>query len=149
MEVTIIEQGKKQFLNLLLLADETEEAIDLYLDRGTLFALHDDGLKGVCVVTDEGGGEYEIQNLAIAEAAQRRGYGRYLIDYICRYYKDKALVMLVGTGDTPAMVSFYENSGFVFSHRIVDYMLAHYEQPIYEDGVQVRDKVYFKRTLAD
>ena len=47
MEIKIIESNKKDFLDLLLLADEQESMIDKYLDRGNLFALYDDGLKSM------------------------------------------------------------------------------------------------------
>ncbi len=36
MEIKIIESNKKDFLDLLLLADEQENMIDKYLDRGIL-----------------------------------------------------------------------------------------------------------------
>ncbi|MDR0294503.1 MAG: hypothetical protein LBH95_10190 [Oscillospiraceae bacterium] len=55
--------------------------------------------------------------------------------------------MIVGTGDTPIIVLFYENSGFVFSYRIENYILEHYNEPIFEHGVQLKDKVYLKRSL--
>ena len=45
---------REQYLQLLLLADEQESMIDRYLERGTMFVLLDDGVKGVCVVTDDG-----------------------------------------------------------------------------------------------
>ena len=64
MNVDIINENKKAFLDLLLLADEQEDMIDKYLDRGTLFALYDDGLKSICVVTKEEGDSFEIQSLA-------------------------------------------------------------------------------------
>jgi len=67
MKVKIIEANKKNYLDLLLLADEQESMIDKYLDRGTLFALYDSDLKSVCVVTDEGGDVFEIQNIATYE----------------------------------------------------------------------------------
>lgn len=38
MEIVIIDKNKKDFLDLLLLADEQENMIDKYLDGGTLFA---------------------------------------------------------------------------------------------------------------
>ena len=41
MKVEIILDNKKQFLDLLLLADEQEDMIDKYLDRGDMFALYD------------------------------------------------------------------------------------------------------------
>jgi GNAT superfamily N-acetyltransferase len=147
LQVVIINEHKKDFLDLLLLADEQEDMIDQYLDRGDLFALYDDGLKSICVVTDEGNGVFEIQSLATYPRFQGRGYGRYLINHVCGYYKEAGTAMLVGTGDTPVIVPFYENSGFVFSHRIEDYFLAHYREPIFEHGVQLKDKVYFKRGL--
>ena len=147
MEVKIIKNSKKDFLDLLLLADEQEDMIDKYLERGTLFALYDEGLKSICVVTDEGDGAFEIQSLATYPQLQRQGYGRYLINHVCDYFKDKGTTMLVGTGDTPVILPFYENSGFVFSHRIENYILEHYDKPIFEHGVQLKDKIYFKRRL--
>jgi len=48
LNVVIFNDNKKDFLDLLLLADEQEDMIDKYLDRGVLFALYDDGLKSIC-----------------------------------------------------------------------------------------------------
>ena len=147
MEVRIIENNQRDFMDLLLLADELESMIDKYLDRGTLFALYDDGLKSICAVTDEGNGDFEIQNLATYEQFQRRGYGSYLVNYICEHYKGKGAAMYVGTGDSPNTIPFYEYCGFVFSHRIDNYFPEHYGKPIFEDGVQLIDKIYLKRDL--
>ena len=52
MEIKIINENKKQFIDLLLLADEQESMIDRYLERGELFALYDNDLKSICVVTE-------------------------------------------------------------------------------------------------
>jgi len=142
-----VNDNKKDFLDLLLLADEQEDMIDRYLDRGTLFALYDSDLKSTCVVTDEGNDTFEIQSLATYPQFQGKGYGRYLINYVCDYYKGKDATMTVGTGDSPKHISFYENSGFVFSHSVEGYFLEHYDVPIIEDVVQIKDKVYFKRDL--
>ena len=149
MNVAIVKKNKKDFLGLLLLADEQEDMIDRYLDRGTLFALYDDGLKSVCVVTDEGNGTFEIQNLATYPQFQKKGYGRYLLNHICDYYKGTATTIIVGTGDTPIIIPFYENSGFTFSHRQKNYFPEHYDHPIHEHGVQLIDKVYLKRILHE
>jgi len=148
MEITIINDNKKDFLDLLLLADEQESMIDKYLDRGTLFALYDNGLKSICVVTDEGDGSCEIQNLATYEQFQGKGYGRRIVKHVCEFYKSKCSTMLVGTGDVPWTVSFYERCGFVFSHRLKDYFIKHYDNPMFEEGIQLKDKVYFKMELG-
>jgi ribosomal protein S18 acetylase RimI-like enzyme len=147
MEIKIIEDNKKDFLDLLLLADEQENMIDKYLERGTLFALYDGGLRSICVVTDEGNGSFEIQNLATYEQFQRMGYGRASVEYVCKYFKGKGTTMLVVTGESPSTVPFYERCGFVFSHRLVNYFVEHYEKPIIDMGVQLKDKVYFKMDL--
>lgn len=54
MEIQEIKTNKKDFLPLLLLADEQEDMIDRYLERGTMFVLNDGGVVCECVVTDEG-----------------------------------------------------------------------------------------------
>ena len=56
VEIRRVETNKKQYLALLLLADEQEDMIDRYLERGSMYVLEDDGVKAECVVTDEGGG---------------------------------------------------------------------------------------------
>ena len=55
-------------MELLLLADEQESMIDRYLDRGEMFVLEDNGVKAVCVVTDEGDGVCELKNIAVTPA---------------------------------------------------------------------------------
>lgn len=72
MEIKLITSNKKQFLDLLLLADEQESMIDKYLERGEMFALYDDGLKAISVVTCEGEGIYEIKNIAVCPSSQRK-----------------------------------------------------------------------------
>jgi len=149
MNVAIITNNKKQFLNLLLLADEQEDMINKYLERGTLFALYDDDLKSICVVTDEGNSTFEIQNLATYPQFQGKGYARHLINHVCDYYKDKGTTMILGTDDVSKNISFYQNSGFVVSHRLENYFIEHYDKPIFERGVQLKDKVYLKRDLRE
>ena len=56
MKIYRIDNNKKLCLPLLLLADEQEDMIDRYLERGTMYVLDDDGIKAECVVTDEGDG---------------------------------------------------------------------------------------------
>ena len=67
MEIRIIHEDKKQFIDLLLLADEQESMIDKYLERGELFALYDNGLKSICVVTIESPDICELKNIATHE----------------------------------------------------------------------------------
>ena len=128
--------NKKQYLDLLLLADEQESMIDRYLERGEMFVLSEDGsIRASCVVTREAEDIFEIKNIAVYPQFQRRGYGKKLI--------------LVGTGDSPLAIPFYENCGFTYSHRIPDFFTDNYDHPIYEAGKQLKDMVYLKHNMDE
>ena len=85
---TKITENKKQFLDLLLVADEQEDMIDRYLPDGDLFALHDGDLKSVCVVLPIDNEVCELKNIATYEQYRGMGYGRALIQYICDQYRE-------------------------------------------------------------
>ena len=61
MEIKEIAENKKQFLPLLLLADEQEDMIDKYITDGTMYVLDDNRVKGECVVIDAGNKILEIK----------------------------------------------------------------------------------------
>lgn len=147
LDIQKIDQNKKQFLPLLLLADEQEDMIDRYLDKGVLYVLDDDGIKSECVVTDEGGGIIEIKNIATWPEYQRKGYGKTLIDYIVMKYKDKYSILQVGTGDSSLTIPFYERCGFTRSHSIKNFFINNYNHPIFENGVQLVDMIVLRRKL--
>ena len=67
-----VTENKKQYLSLLLLADEQESMIDRYLDKGTMYVLDDDGIKAECVVTDEGNGILELNYSLLTPRRLRR-----------------------------------------------------------------------------
>ena len=147
MEIRELKENKKQFLSLLLLADEQEDMIDRYIDKGTVYVLDDDGIKCQCVVTDEGGGILEIKNIATEPDCQEKGYGRTLIEYVAAKYKGTYSVLQVGTGESPLTIPFYEKCGFTRSHRIKNFFTDNYDHPIYEGGIQLVDMIYLQRKL--
>ena len=157
ISIQIITENKTDFLPLLLLGDEDESYINEYLGRGDLFVLYDGDVKSVCVVTDEGSGTksngsksrtLEIQNIATDKRYQRQGYASRLIDYIARHYAGRYDKIILGTGDVPGILAFYERCGFTVTHRVPDYFTTHYDHPIVEDGVLLKDKIYLKRKIV-
>lgn len=148
ISIRLITENRKDFLPLLLLGDEQESYIDAYLERGDLFALYDGDLKSMCVVTDEGDGILEIQNIATNKRYQKQGYASRLIDYVAGYYAGRYDKIILGTGDVPGILTFYERCGFSVTHRMPDYFTTHYDHPIIEDGVLLKDKVYLERKLT-
>lgn len=147
MRIEKVSGNKKQFLDLLLLADEQEDMIDKYLPEGDLFALFDDDLKSVCVVLPLDSESCELKNIATYPQYQGRGYGRALIRYISDFYQSAFKTMLVGTGETPAILSFYESCGFEISHRIKNFFTDHYDHPMFEGDIQLVDMIYLKKDL--
>ena len=145
MTIKQVMKGKKEYIDLLLLADEQEDMIDKYLERGEMFVLDDAGIKAECVVTQEGDGVYELKNIAVLPDCQRKGYGKSLIEFLFSHYTH-CRTMLVGTGDVPSSLTFYNKCGFTESHRIKTFFIDNYDHPIFEDGKQLIDMVYLKRT---
>lgn len=144
MEIRKITGNKKNHIDLLLLADEQEDMIDKYLEKGEMFVLDDNGIKAECVITKEDDGVYELKNIAVLPACQRKGYGKILIDFIIAHYSD-CNVLFVGTGDCPSILSFYHNCGFSESHRVENFFIDNYNHPMFEEGIQLVDMVYLKR----
>ena len=148
MDIRKIEENKKRFLPLHLLGDEQESMIDRYLEEGDLYVLYDeDEALGVCVLTFPEAGTAEIRNLAVDPARQRRGLGRYLVDFAAQTCAPACSRLLVGTGDSPLTVPFYLACGFRESHRVANFFTDHYDHPIFEGGRQLVDMVYFQMEL--
>lgn len=149
IKIEKITENKKQFLDLLLLADEQENMIDKYLPDGDLYALHEDDLKSVCVVVRIDSETCELKNIATYGKYQGRGYGSALINFISDIYKKDYKTMLVGTGETPAILSFYESCGFKKSHRLKNFFTDNYDHPMFEGDIQLVDMIYLKKDLQE
>ena len=147
MRIEKITDNKKQYLDLLLLADEQENMIDKYLTIGDMFALYDDDLKTVCVVVAIDEKTCELKNIATYKKYQGNGYAKTLIKFVSDFYKNNYKTMLVGTGDVPKILSFYESCGFEKSYSIQNFFTENYDRPIFEEGIQLIDMVYLKKAL--
>lgn len=151
--MSIIKQitgNKRDYMELLLLADEQEDMVLRYLDRGEMFVLEDEGcVCAVCVVTDEGDSVCELKNIAVSPVFQRRGYGRELFRFAEKHYSGRFDKLIVGTGDSPLTVPFYESCGFVRAHSVKNFFTDNYDHPIFEAGVQLIDMIYFEKSLTE
>ncbi|NJO88037.1 MAG: GNAT family N-acetyltransferase, partial [Chloroflexia bacterium] len=116
-----------------------------YLEDGDMFALFDDDLKTVCVVIRIDKETCELKNIATYKKYQGNGYAKALIKFISDYCKNNYKTMLVGTGETPAILLFYEGCGFKKSHSVKNFFTDNYDHPMFEDGIQLIDMVYLKK----
>lgn len=144
MKIEKIEQQKKDFLPLLLLADD-EPHIEQYLEESELFVLSDPHPIGVFVINNKEGGLFEIENFAIAEEFQKRGYGRKFMVEMMKLYQNKAEQIIVGTDDVSGNVQFYEKCGFTYFKKSANYFVKQYEQPIFEKEFQLKDKIFLMK----
>ena len=80
--------------------------------------------------------------LSLLLLGDEQGYGRMMLEEIKRIYSGHKL--LVGTGETPSTLQFYNKCGFVYSHRITDFFTINYNHIIIEDGIILKDMIYLK-----
>lgn len=148
MNIQLITEGKKDYMDMLLLADPQEDMIEKYLGKGEMFILIDQGeVRTVCVVELLKNRKCELKNIATREGDQGKGYGKYMIHFICEHYSNRCDTMYVGTGNCAKSIGFYEKCGFANSHIVANFFTDNYREPIYEDGVLLTDMVYLKKSL--
>lgn len=142
-----VKEDKSRYMDFLLEADEQEEMVLRYLYRGRMFLLDEDGVKTVCMVTDEGDGIAEIKNISTHKDYRRKGYARRMIAYIEEWLSDTYVILQVGTGDVPSTTTFYQKCGFLRSHVVKNFFTENYDHLIVEDGIQLCDMVYFRKNI--
>lgn len=144
MKIQEVYSNKKDYLDLLLLADEQEDMIDRYLENGRMFRLMDDDVKCIAVVAVLNVDECELKNIATYPREQGKGYGQAMVAYLLDLFLGAYKTMYVGTGDVPKTLRFYTKCGFRESHRVENFFTDNYDHPIIEDGIPLRDMVYLR-----
>ena len=148
MKIRQITRDKDDYMDMLLMADPQKDMIERYLYQSEMFVLVNGGdVCSVCVVQLLKNRKCELKNIATRVQDRGKGYAAYLIHYICEYYSDVCDTMYAGTGNGKKMIEFLERSGFVNSHMAVNYYADHYQEPIYEDGIRITDKIFMKKKL--
>lgn len=138
--------------HLLLLADETKEAIDQYIFKSDLYLLHD-GTENIAVMAlyKNSDTELEIKNVAVIESYRNKGIGSILMNKAKEIAKENHYKTLtVGTSDTGfQQIRFYEKNGFIKQGILKNFFIENYPFPIYENGLQMRDMILLTHHLAE
>jgi ribosomal protein S18 acetylase RimI-like enzyme len=141
---------RERHLPLLLEADDVEESIHRYLDRGQLFEIREaNDLIGVAVlVADADADAVEIWNIALSEEHRGRGSGRRAIELIAAQCRQNGATRLaVGTSDCSlGTIAFYRKVGFRFAGVRKAYF-DDYPVEVVENGIRARDMVMFEMEL--
>ena len=137
-------------MDLLLLADPSEQNISTYLHTGeTYVAVEGEAIVGVYVLSNIAPTVVEIMNVAVAENHQGKGLGKALIQHAIQAAKQKGMKSIeIGTGNSSIQqLALYQKCGFRMNEIIHNHFVEHYEEPIFENGIQCRDMVRLKLDL--
>lgn len=138
--------------HLLLLADETREAVDQYIFNCEIYLLQD-GIENIAVMAlyKNSDTELEIKNVAVIESYRSKGIGSILMDKAKEIAKENQYKTLtVGTSDTGfQQIRFYEKNGFIKNGILKNFFIENYPVPIYENGLQMRDMVILSHHLTE
>lgn len=129
---------------LLLLADETIEAINQYIFTSEVYLLNNgDQDIAVMALHENSTTEIELKNIAVIETWRNKGIGSILVNKAKELATEKHYTsLLVGTSDTGLQqIRFYEKNGFIRKGIRKDFFIENYPFPIYENGVQMQDMV--------
>lgn len=149
MEIREVTSNKADYMDILLIGDEDESMINKYLEQSTFFVLYDnDILTSICAVIEIDSETFEIKNLATYPEFQNKGYASKLLDYVCNRYKEKFRTVILGTGENETTLNFYKKRGFVETSRIKNFFTDNYSHPIVENGKQLVDMIYLKKSLT-
>ena len=148
MYIKKITNNKEKYMDILLIGDEDENMINKYLEKSALFVLYDSNvLKSVCAVMKIDEETVEIKNIATYPLYQNQGYSSAMLDFICNEYKTCFKYLILGTGENEKTLNFYKKRGFVETHRIKNFFVDNYSHPIFENGNQLIDMIFFKKIL--
>ncbi len=149
MEIKEIGENKFEFIDLLLIGDEEESMINRYLEQSTLFVLYDKGkLVSLCAVIKADSDIIEIKNLATYPQYRNKGYASALLDFVYDKYKNECKALILGTGENEKTLRFYKKRGFTEFGRVRNFFTDNYTHPIFENGKQLIDMIYLKKSVS-
>ncbi|NAW63860.1 GNAT family N-acetyltransferase [Photobacterium halotolerans] len=136
-------------MSLLLEADPSEACIQRYLNGAYCLAAVVDGeIIGVCVAKLIAENTFEVFNLAVYPAFQQQGIGSQLLSALFPRLKEQGVQSVVlGTGTFGYQLMFYQRLGFRVESVIKDFFLDHYDEPIFELGIQHKDMLRLRVDL--
>ena len=95
---------------------------------------------GAYVVQGIAPGVYELMSIAVSPEHQRQGIGSALLKHAIATVHDMGARRLeVGTGTFGYQLAWYQREGFRVFAVERDFFLNNYTEPIYENGIQLKD----------
>lgn len=137
-------------LDLLLLADPSQPIVEDYLRRGLCFiAEKESAVVGVYVLLPTRPETVELVNVAVAESMHGQGIGKKLVQRAISTAREARYRTLeVGTGNSGiGQLALYQKCGFRIVGVDLDFFIRHYDEEIFENGIQCRDMIRMSMDL--
>ncbi|NHM32040.1 GNAT family N-acetyltransferase [Neobacillus terrae] len=150
MEIRKLNKGEELPMELLLLADPSEEIVKVYVNRGECFVAESEHkIIGVYVLLPTRPKTVEIVNVAVSEDLHGRGIGKQLVTHAIKAARTSGYKTIeIGTGNAGiGQLALYQKCGFRIIGVDLDFFVKHYPEEIYENGILCRDMVRLAQDL--
>jgi len=146
--------SRERFLPLFLLADESAQQVQSYMNAGDLYVYssEDDNVAGIVLAIPLEPDVVELKAVAIASQQQGLGIGkRMLIDVLAELRDRGCKRVVVGTANSAiGQLAFYQKAGFRMFRIERDFFspVRGYAEVIEESGIRMRDMVWMDLMLS-
>lgn len=150
LSIRPLKKGENLPLALLLSADPSEVAIQLYLPDSTVFVAEiNNQVIGEYVLYRINAQEVEIKNIAVDEVYQGKGIGKFLLNDAARQATNQGFSRLtIGTSNASiAQLYLYQKHGFEIYSIKYNFFVDNYAEPIFENGIQCKHMIMLSKTL--
>lgn len=150
MNIRLLNKDENPPMDLLLLADPSRNMVEEYVKRGECYTAESDNqVIGVYVLLPTRPETVELVNVAVAEHYQGRGIGKQLVIHAVQTAKEKGYRTIeVGTGNSSiGQLALYQKCGFRITGVDIDFFIRHYQEEIFENGIQCRDMIRLSQDL--
>ncbi len=118
--------------------------VESYIHCGQCFVAESKGeIIGEYVLIDTRPQTAEIVNVAVVERKHGNGIGKQLVHHAIETAKSMEYKTIeLGTGNSSVgQLALYQKCGFRIIGVDMDFFTIHYDEPIYENGIQCRDMI--------
>jgi aminoglycoside 6'-N-acetyltransferase I len=143
-------EPKEVSLDLLSLADPSEEMIKSYLDTSLAYGIFlEDDLIGAVLLYALKNGTIEIKNLTVYGEYQNQGFGKKLLQFaIAEAGKLGFQKVRIATGNSSiGQLALYQKLGFEMLEINRNFFLNHYPEPLFENGIACKHQVVLEMRL--
>lgn len=150
MNIRRLQATERPPMELLLLADPSRKLVEEYLKRGECYVAEvEENIVGTYVLLPTRPATVELVNIAVAEQHQGSGIGKKLVAHAIQQGREAGYqTMEIGTGNSSVgQLALYQKCGFRITGVDQDFFLRHYDEAIFENGIQVIDMIRLSQDL--